>query len=92
MPNGPGHHRERCRGITANSPSPRASVLSVGSGASHRRTVSVLSAAPGASHRRTAPVLSADPAIPLPPRHSFEPCLFKSPPGHILSLSILTSK
>ena len=71
-------------GITANaaevsppnSPSPRAPVLSVG---------------PAASHRRTAPVLSAGPAIPHP-HHSLEPCLFKSPPGHILSLSILTSK
>ena len=31
----PGHHRERCRGITANSPSPRAPVLSAGPAAPH---------------------------------------------------------
>ena len=57
----------------------------------HRRTAPMLSADHGASHRRTAPVLSVGPAIPHL-HHFLEPCLFKSPPGHILSLSILTSK
>ena len=47
----PGHHRERCRGITTNSPSPRAPVLSAGPGASHRRTAPVLSVGLDASHR-----------------------------------------
>ena len=35
--NDAGHHRERCRGITANSPSPRASVLSAGPAIPHLR-------------------------------------------------------
>ena len=78
--NGPGHHRERCRGITANSPSPRASVLSAGPGASHRRTALVLSAGPGASHRRTAPVLSTGPgAFHREQPQSASPGAFRGP-------------
>ena len=80
-------HRRTAPGITANAAevSPRTTT------SRHRRTALVLSAGPGVSRRRTASVLSAGPAIPHP-HHSLEPCLFKSPPGHILSLSILTSK
>ena len=76
-----------------------APALSADPAASHREQ-------PRRFPPRTAPVLSAStrpriillsPAIPLNPapphpHHSPKPCLFKSPPGHILSLSILTSK
>ena len=74
MPNGPGHYRERCRGITAHhhEPTPPNSPGAFrGPGRFPPRTAPGITANAAeisprtttSRHRRTAPVLSAGPGV-----------------------------
>ena len=89
--NSPGAFRGPRRFPPSNSPSPRAPGAFREPRRFPPRTAPVLSASTRPRIILLSPAIPLNPAPPHP-HHSPKPCLFKSPPGHILSLSILTSK